>query len=508
MSTRVPGGRVVCRAQYASLAAAFVVLILLGNGCGPAFATPTPGTLLVTQVPSLLSASDDTDDGLDLRYPMGRRIVRVNPADGPTRAVVLTPGLQAAGDPAMGPDGRTFLFVGQTSPSNDWQIYRGFLRGQRPEALTALPGGAKDPAWLPGSRFVFSSPVPRAVSKSGEIESVAVPALYTLAITGGVPVRLTFGTVGATDPTVLADGRILLVSSMPGNEPARGAPTSLFTINNDGTEITAFAGQHDPPAVLRRPRESDDGRILFLAAEEGTVSLAGRMEQVLSARPFRSRAVTFPALNNPCRSVEPMEDGSLLVSLGRSDTPARTAHFAIFRLAAETLRLGESVLDDPAWDDVEAVLASRKPRSAGRLSTVDPNRRDAALLCLDAHFTDRPKPATGLRRGTTIRLFQQTGFASVAILGETRLQADGSFLVTVPADLALGVELLDDQGTVLQRCPPSFWLRPGENRACVGCHEPHNRSPENARPLAVLHAPVAMLPVDFHLPPTPALSPR
>jgi hypothetical protein len=30
-----------------------------------------------------------------------------------------------------------------------------------------------------------------------------------------------------------------------------------------------------------------------------------------------------------------------------------------------------------------------------------------------------------------------------------------------------------------------IWVRPAENRTCVGCHEPHNRAPHNHRPLAV-----------------------
>ena len=33
--------------------------------------------------------------------------------------------------------------------------------------------------------------------------------------------------------------------------------------------------------------------------------------------------------------------------------------------------------------------------------------------------------------------------------------------------------------TILQLVPPSFWVRPGENRSCLGCHEPYNRSRAN-----------------------------
>lgn len=480
----------------------------IGSGCKPSLEVPTPGTLLVTQIPGNQVPAAGAVDWLDLHYPVGSRIVRAHPDRAATRVVVLTEGLLAAGSPALGPDGQVFLFVGRASPSNDWQIHRGSLAGGRPEALTAVPGGAMNPAWLPGGRFVFSAPVPRLVSGAPANLPVPVPALYSLSVTGGVPMRLTFGAMGATDPTVLADGCILFVSGIPGGQqkPASNAPTSLFTINNDGTEITAFAAQHDAPAFLRRPRELDDGRIVFVASGLGEPGLVGRPEQVLSARPFRSRSITFPALATACRSVEAAEDGTLLACVQRNKD-AGPSDFRIHRLTADSTTLGKALLDDPEWEEVEAVSATRAPRLAGRLSTVDPSRRDAALLCLDARFTDRSSAAGDVGRGTTIRMVRRLSTGVTAALGEARLHRDGSFLVTVPADVALGVELLDERGAVLLRCPPSFWLRPGENRSCVGCHEPHNVCPENVRPLAVLARPVNLMSAESSETSTPDSSP-
>jgi hypothetical protein len=250
----------------------------------------------------------------------------------------------------------------------------------------------------------------------------------------------------------------------------------------------------------------DDGRILFLAAGVGDPDQEGRIEQVLMARPFRSRSVTFPALARGCRSVEAEENGSLLACLRRA-TDAGAAGVALFRFAAETPVPGEALMDSPDWDEVEAVSATRTPRFTGRLSTVDPSRGDGSLLCLNAHFTDLLGPGPEMGRGTTIRMVQRLETGTMATLGETRVHPDGSFLVKVPADVGLGVELLDDQGAVLRRCPPVFWLRPGENRSCVGCHEPHNVCPENARPLAVLQAPVDMLRARLDPPSSPGSSP-
>ena len=73
-----------------------------------------------------------------------------------------------------------------------------------------------------------------------------------------------------------------------------------------------------------------------------------------------------------------------------------------------------------------------------------------------------------------------------------RCRRDGSFLAEVPADMPIGFETLDENGRVLRHEAPMIWVRPAENRSCIGCHEPHNRAPHNHRPLAV-NAPMPCL---------------
>src|SRR5207302_3532028 len=104
------------------------------------------------------------------------------------------------------------------------------------------------------------SPVPGASSTALD----DTPQLYALS-PRDKPRQLTFARTGAAEPTVLADGRILFVSAQP--EGAAKCGQALYTINNDGTEVTAFACQHERPALLERPRQLAGGRIAFLAAE-------------------------------------------------------------------------------------------------------------------------------------------------------------------------------------------------------------------------------------------------
>jgi hypothetical protein len=56
----------------------------------------------------------------------------------------------------------------------------------------------------------------------------------------------------------------------------------------------------------------------------------------------------------------------------------------------------------------------------------------------------------------------------------------------VPSDQPLAIELLDSAGKTLKREAGFFWMRRGEQRACVGCHAGPETSPENAVPMILL----------------------
>jgi len=122
----------------------------------------------------------------------------------------------------------------------------------------------------------------------------------------------------------------------------------------------------------------------------------------------------------------------------------------------------------------------------GRLSNVDPAKHTGQILCLNANDTgSRPVGDTAIPPAAKVRLLAGTISGETRVLGEVVLQPDGSFMAEVPADVPLGFEALDKRGQILHRVAPVVWVRPGENRSCIGCHELHNHSPRNHRPLAV-----------------------
>ena len=447
------------------------LVLLAGAGCKkPA---PPAGALVLTQ--SLATAATaPAADILDLRYPPGSRVVLMRAPLGSGRVRVLSEGLAAAGDPVISYDGQRVFFVGKASAAGDWQIYQEELTGGHPQRLTSVSGGAMSPTLLPNGSLVFASPVPKI---GGPNYSQPPSALYVQS-PGGQPRQLTFSSRSITEPTMLADGRILFVSTQPPESSNSASGPALFTVNNDGTEITAFAGPEDPVSAIQQPRLLADGRVVFLVSKSDSSSA----EFVRTARSFQSRASLFPGVTARVRSVQPAGNGDLLVCAENS-SDARTS-LALFRVSPTAAALGAPLLADPAWNNCEAVEVSPHRPPMGRLSTMDPTKSTGKILCLNANFTSDPADGTSAV-ATHVRVLAETAPGIMCALGEVAVQTDGSFLAEVPANVPIGIEALDENGRVLRHEAPMIWVRPAENRTCIGCHEPHNRAPHNHRPLAV-----------------------
>jgi hypothetical protein len=365
-------------------------------------------------------------------------VILAVPPLGPTSVRVLSKNLAAAGEPVVTPDGLRALFVGKRAPGDAWQVWETAPGGGEPRALTSMPGGAGSPALLADGSVVFASPVPGA----GDGWFPKNPsALWALAPGSTAPKRLTWGAASAADPTVLSDGRILFVSAMP---PEASPRVSLFTVYNDGSGVSPYACQHDGSGEIRHPRELPDGRIAFVSLASGSGRTAID-EEVLASRPWTSRQRLAPS------SVSPL-------------------------------------LHDAGWDEVESVPAGPRKKPMGRISTLNAAKRSGVIFCIDADHTT----AGSRTHAARIRILAAGEGGTVRALGEVPVKADGSFMAEVPSDVALGFEALDAAGAVVRRVAPSMWVRPGENRGCIGCHEPHGLAPRNRRPLAVKEPPVAV----------------
>lgn len=457
--------------------------VLAGAGCQKSVPS---GALVLTQSPATTAALSPSDI-LDSRYPPGSRVVLVETPFDAKRVQVLSEGLAAAGDPIISYDGQRVFFAGKSNVAADWQIYEVSLNRSRPRVLTAMIGGAMNPALLPDGSLVFVSPVPKIVRTN----SYQPPSALYVQSPSGQPRRLTFNSGSIAEPTMLSDGRILFVSTQTPESSGYASGPALFTINNDGTEFTAFAERQDRGTRIERPRELTDGRMVYLVSKSEGNPSGGAVELIRTARPFQSRASLFANTAARVSSVQPAGNGELLVCA--ENLSNAQASLALFRVSSTATTLGMPLLADPAWDFRDAVEAIPHRRPMGRLSIMDAAKKTGQILCLDANYTSDASAKSGnTPAATRVRVLVETSPGKARALGEVLVQADGSFMAEVPADVPIGFEALDENGRVLRRKAPMLWVRPGENRSCIGCHEPRNRSPHNHRPLAV-SAPVPCL---------------
>lgn len=141
---------------------------------------------------------------------------------------------------------------------------------------------------------------------------------------------------------------------------------------------------------------------------------------------------------------------------------------------------------------------------------VDRARADRAgptgfLFCQDARFTTKTKAdwerirairvlgAVPLTTRSSHSHIVHVGHETVE-LGTVPLAADGSFSVEVPADMPLALQAVDAEGRSELNEMSWLYVRPGERRSCLGCHQPRDAAPSFAGRLAdALRAPPVKL---------------
>ena len=80
------------------------------------------------------------------------------------------------------------------------------------------------------------------------------------------------------------------------------------------------------------------------------------------------------------------------------------------------------------------------------------------------------------------------------VLGTVPVETDGSVFFRVPANTPLALQPLDEKGRALQLMRSWFTAMPGENLACIGCHESPRAAAPNRRSTAMRRGPSTISP--------------
>jgi hypothetical protein len=122
-------------------------------------------------------------------------------------------------------------------------------------------------------------------------------------------------------------------------------------------------------------------------------------------------------------------------------------------------------------------------------SAVNPDNHTGLLMSQDINHSMLPvhKGITGDTLASRIRISTLDGE-----LAQVEVEEDGSFYLKLDADTPYRIETLNSQGETLRGPSDWIYLRPGERRACTGCHADPELAPENVQPIAVKEDPVVL----------------
>ena len=369
------------------------------------------------------------------RFPGGAAIMLAT-SQGQRKAVA---DFYASTDPAVSFDGLRILFAGKRTAAGPWQIWETTIAGGVPRQLTTADSDCIRPLYLPDGRVVYT----RLLERGSEIQIIPLSG-------AAPPETLTFVPGWYLTDDVLHDGRILFETS-----------GDLWTVYPDGTGVETIRCDHGPQRASGRQASSGD--VIFNAGKRLARFTPALAEQTDTPQPGLEAA-----------------DPGAEISADRWLIPLRNSPARPFHLFVWTRSSGQRAELNPGapGNAVEPVVVAGRVPPRDFPSARVPTRTTGNLLCLNAHESKTPIAGDI----ATVRVFTEDAAGSSVLLGQTVVESDGSFYVQVPADRPLRMELLNRSGAVTRAEKNWFWMRPSEQRICVGCHAGPERSPENRVP--------------------------
>ena len=427
-----------------------------------------------------VQAPEVNGGSLNARFPEGSRLVRLWPVEPGGTVEPLTSGFFVAADPQVSYDGKRILFAGQLSRGSRWQIWEMNADGSGKRQITKCDGDCLRPAYLPRQRIVFT-----ALSLSDEFAT----ALFVAGLDGSGAHSITFGPADFQVENVLEDGRILASARYPLQEPSSNAlSTEFYTLRPDGTGLTALRCNHEKGVFRGMAEEHGHGSLLFVKARAPN-RLGGTLAR-LDRGAIHNRPVSGPG--SMLRSPIQLANGELLVAYQEAaengaSTLVSARKFGLYTYDLSRNSLGRSIYADPELHSLDPAVLSPRPAPKYFWSVVNPKLKVGYFICLQSHRTASSHSEELARIPARVRVVMGNTLNSQAeVWKEAPVESDGSFYVAVPADTPVRFQLLDEKGKVLQEQKSWIWVRPGEHRACLGCHEDRSRVPENAIPKILL----------------------
>ncbi len=406
------------------------------------------------------------------------------------------------------------LLFSSISTNGAWAVFEIRADGTGLRQVSPDLGGdvdSYDAIYLPDGRIIFDCSIGYVgVPCVGGADHVA--NLHIMKADGTGLRRLCFEQDNDWYPVMLANGRVMYLR-WEYTDSAHYFSRVLMHMNPDGTDQKGFYGSNSywPNSLFfARPVPGSSSRFAGIVsghhgvAREGELVLfdvnQGRTEaegalQRIPGHGKKVEAITrdqlvndsFPRFLHPY----PLSDKYFLVSCNVQGGWALYLvdvfdNFLLLKREAGTML-------------IEPIPLRKTPRPPVLPDRVDPAKPEATMLISDIY--EGPGLA-GVPRGAvkSIRVYQydysprnfgghyavgmESGWDVRVILGTVPVEADGSAVFKVPANIPVSLQPLDAEGKALAIMRSWTIGMPGEVVSCVGCHEAQNRAPPTGMTIA------------------------
>ncbi len=407
-------------------------------------------------------------------------------------------------DPDVSFDGRRILFSMRQNPKDDYHLYEIDADGSGLRQLTFGSGLSDiDPIYLPSGQILFTSTrEPKYCMCNRHI----MGNLFTMDADGANIQQIGHSTLHEGHAALLPDGRVIY-DRWEYVDRNFGDAQGVWVTNPDGTNHAIYWGNNtnSPGAVLdARPIP---GTELFignfsschdrpwgaLAIVDRRRGLDGR-EPVLRTWPANAIDLigkgnydTFKKVNPKYEDPYPLSDELFLCS--RTTGQGEQVGIFLIDLAGdETLLHSEA---PGCFDPMPLGPRSTPPAIPPR---IDLAQDEGSFYVENVYLGSgmeqvQPGSIKSLRvvespekrfwthtaynggTGTQAPGMAWDDFNNKRIIGTTPVHPDGSVYFKVPADTFVYLQLLDEQGMMVQSMRSGTIVRPGETMGCVGCHE-------------------------------------
>lgn len=418
-------------------------------------------------------------------------------------------------------DAKHIVFAGKLSGNERYGLFVLSVENGAVEQIATDPGrDYVSPIFLPGDRIMFTTNSvvePGAPQHRDEYERGTTLQVGTIGVDGSNEQLGPRNLSHRTFPTLVSDGRVMLTQWDHLGPMNAG---HLHFMNTDMTELREAFGKEGTGASnsTLKAQEVSPGRFIAIATSRDRTIQSGALVDIRLGTPSVSDGVLraddamseqnasyvmltpdVPTDREPSATtigryydafpLNAKESPDLLVSW--ADGPVESgvlgsagisANFGVYLYDTKNLQR-RPILDDPEmWDIFPRPLM---PRTAppvtssainsslgGQAMVGSMNVYQSSLKTFDPGSVYGVRVMEGFSSEEGFpEDFGTTMFEGQAQLGIARVAADGSWLATVPANVPLHLQAIDQFGMSLENEPVWFSARPGESRVCGGCHE-------------------------------------